>query len=200
MRGLEELEVVAVNGPPALCVLATCLGGFGKRPDLVVSGVNAGANTGRAVLHSGTVGAAFTANSFGVSSIAVSQALGESFHWETAAVVSASLVEWMAGINDTFTLNVNVPNLAIGPMTAHLAALDRGGEVQTAMFDSGHGELQLRLPTSHPESGSDSAILDSGCVSITPLHAIHVCGLAVNGALAEIETALAAADDEQRVA
>ena len=56
-----------IVGPPALCVMAARLGGFGDPPDLVASGINPGNNTGRAVLHSGTVGAALTAANLGMS-------------------------------------------------------------------------------------------------------------------------------------
>jgi 5'-nucleotidase len=72
VEGLEGVPVWAVGGPPGLCVLAARLGGFGDPPDLIVSGINSGANTGRAVLHSGTIGAALTAANFGASGIAVS--------------------------------------------------------------------------------------------------------------------------------
>src|SRR5690349_6817736 len=66
-------EVWTVNGPPGLCVMFTRLGAFG-RFDLVVSGINPGANVGRAVYHSGTVGAALTARHGGMTGIAISQA------------------------------------------------------------------------------------------------------------------------------
>jgi 5'-nucleotidase len=69
---LDGVPAYAVAGPPGLCVLTARLGGFGDPPDLVVSGINPGANTGRAVLHSGTVGAALTAANFGCRGLAVS--------------------------------------------------------------------------------------------------------------------------------
>jgi 5'-nucleotidase len=72
LPGLAGVPAYAVDGPPGLCVLAARLGGFGVRPDLVVSGINPGCNTGRAVLHSGTVGAALTAANFGGRGLAVS--------------------------------------------------------------------------------------------------------------------------------
>lgn len=72
LPGLDGTECYAVAGPPGLCVLAARLGGFGDPPELVVSGINPGCNAGRAVLHSGTVGAALTAANFGVSGLAVS--------------------------------------------------------------------------------------------------------------------------------
>ena len=64
--GAPEITAFALPGPPGLCVLASRLGALGDPPDLVVSGINPGCNTGRAVLHSGTVGAALTAANFGV--------------------------------------------------------------------------------------------------------------------------------------
>jgi 5'-nucleotidase len=72
LPGLAGVPAYAVDGPPGLCVLAARLGGFGDPPELVVSGINPGCNTGRAVLHSGTVGAALTAANFGGRGLAVS--------------------------------------------------------------------------------------------------------------------------------
>nr|MDQ2754235.1 5'/3'-nucleotidase SurE [Actinomycetota bacterium] len=68
-------EAWTLDGPPALCVMFATLGAFGTVPDLVVAGINPGENTGRAVYHSGTVGAAVTARTRGVSAVAVSQAV-----------------------------------------------------------------------------------------------------------------------------
>ena len=61
LPGCEGIPAHALDGPPGLCVCAARLGAFGTPPDVVVSGINSGANTGRAILHSGTVGAALTA-------------------------------------------------------------------------------------------------------------------------------------------
>ena len=72
LPGLSGVPAYAVDGPPGLCVLTARLGGFGDPPDVVVSGINPGCNTGRAVLHSGTVGAALTGANFGVRGLAVS--------------------------------------------------------------------------------------------------------------------------------
>ena len=70
-------EAWSVTGPPALCVMFARLGVFGGPFDLVVSGINPGANSGRAIYHSGTVGAALTARNGGVSGLAVSQAVDD---------------------------------------------------------------------------------------------------------------------------
>ncbi|MHB8661516.1 MAG: 5'/3'-nucleotidase SurE [Acidimicrobiales bacterium] len=115
----------AVSGPPALCVMFARLGAFGPPFDLVVAGINPGANVGRAVYHSGTVGAALTARAGGISGVAVSQAVAEGGiegqgwdemlrdqRWDTAAAVAAAVVGALVEQPPTapVVLNVNVPN------------------------------------------------------------------------------------------
>jgi 5'-nucleotidase len=120
-------EAWAVNGPPGLCVMLMRLGVFG-RFDLVVSGINPGANVGRAVYHSGTVGAALTARNSGVSGVAVSQAVagfgveGQGWdemiadqHWDSAAEVGSRVVDAVlrSTPSEPVVVNVNVPNLPL---------------------------------------------------------------------------------------
>src|SRR5690606_32839603 len=62
--GLDDIPAYSIAGPPGLAVMASMLGAFGDPPDLVVSGINAGINTGHSVIHSGTVGAVLTARTF----------------------------------------------------------------------------------------------------------------------------------------
>ncbi len=118
----------AVSGPPALCVMFARLGLFGGPFDLVVAGINPGANVGRSVYHSGTVGAALTARNGGINAVAVSQSVEdfgvegqgweemlEAQRWHTAArvaqVVVGALVDHLP--DDPRVLNVNVPNLEL---------------------------------------------------------------------------------------
>jgi 5'-nucleotidase len=119
-------EAWSVTGPPALCVMFARLGVFGAPFDLVVSGINPGANAGRAIYHSGTVGAALTARNGGVSGLAVSQAVDDfgiegqgsddmlaDQHWDTAAEIGIKVARAM--LDDLpvepIVLNVNVPNV-----------------------------------------------------------------------------------------
>jgi 5'-nucleotidase len=119
-------EAWTVNGPPGLCVMFARLGVFGP-VDLVVAGINPGANVGRAVYHSGTVGAALTARNGGISGVAVSQAVSDygvegqgwdemiaAQRWDTAARVGAEVVAAVltAPPTDPVVVNVNVPNVA----------------------------------------------------------------------------------------
>ncbi len=152
-REIEDLigvEAYAVDGPPGLCAFSTVLGGFGGPPDILVSGINAGANLGRAVLFSGTVGAALTAVQFGVPAMAVSLGThgeGEDRHWDTAAVCAASLVHSVHAAGTHGALNVNVPNVrpyAVRGMKA--ASLALGGTVQArdGRDIAGHARVELR--------------------------------------------------------
>jgi 5'-nucleotidase len=128
--GLEGVEAWTVSGPPALCVYFAKLGAFGALPDLVVSGINPGANVGRSIYHSGTVGACLTARTGGIPSVAVSQevsataevegqgfeeALGDQL-WDSAATVTAHIVGGLLAqppTGDVTVLNINVPNLPL---------------------------------------------------------------------------------------
>ncbi len=118
-----------VAGPPALCVYFAHLGLFGPAPDLVVAGINPGANVGRSVYHSGTLGACIAARNFGTSGIAISQAApwGAAIEgqaatdvlamqkWHVAATVGRRFVN--AVLDDLPTepivANVNVPNVEL---------------------------------------------------------------------------------------
>ncbi len=95
--GLAGVPTYGIDGPPALAVILACVGGFGARPDLVVSGINHGVNVGRSALHSGTVGAALTAAHFGLRCLAVSIRWGsDPVPWDTPAALAGSLIPVLA--------------------------------------------------------------------------------------------------------
>ncbi len=104
-----------VTGTPADCVHIALKGLLDYRPDLVVSGINNGANMGDDTIYSGTVGAAMEAYLFGIPAIAFSQIEKGWAHVDAAARAARRLVEQierdrMLG-GPAFLLNVNVPNL-----------------------------------------------------------------------------------------
>jgi 5'-nucleotidase len=124
--GLDECW--AVGGPPALCVMFARLGAFGAPFDLVVSGINPGANVGRSVYHSGTIGACLSGRNGGISGVAVSQAVtgfgveGQGWDemlvgqkWHSAAAVADAFVEGLIAAMpaDPVVVNLNVPNLEL---------------------------------------------------------------------------------------
>ena len=106
-----------VTGTPADCVHIALKGLLGYRPDLVVSGINNGANMGDDTIYSGTVGAAMEAYLFGIPAIAISQIDRGWAHIDAAAVVARRLVQQIERQRlldgPVFLLNVNVPNRPI---------------------------------------------------------------------------------------
>ncbi|MGI9614481.1 MAG: 5'/3'-nucleotidase SurE [Acidimicrobiales bacterium] len=121
----------SVTGPPGLCVMFARLGAFGPLPDLIVSGINPGANVGRSVYHSGTVGAVLTGRNGKIPGLAVSQSVkdfaieGQGYdemlagqRWESAAAVAAEVAAAMLADlpDDVGVLNLNVPNLDVADM------------------------------------------------------------------------------------
>jgi 5'-nucleotidase len=129
---VEGIDVAwSVSGPPALCVMFARLGAFGEPFDLVVSGINPGANVGRSVYHSGTIGATLTGRNGGISGVAVSQAVsgfgveGQGWDdmlvgqkWHAAAAVADVIVGGLIADPpaDPVVINLNVPNLELADM------------------------------------------------------------------------------------
>ncbi len=186
-------EAWAVTGPPALCVMYARLGAFGDRFDLVVSGINPGANVGRAVYHSGTVGAALTARAGGMSGVAISQAVsgvgveGQGWdemlvdqRWDTAAAVAAAVVGALAETRPArpVAVNVNVPNCDVADLKgwrrATVGAIPpRVVERVTLEPKLGHeGAFHIRMdwgePVVLPEE-TDGGAVERGEVAVTYL-------------------------------
>ena len=187
------IPVHSLDAPPGTAVLAACLGAFGELPELVASGVNPGANTGHLVLHSGTVGAALTAASFGIPGIAVSLPWhdGHEYHWDTATSFAVAAVEWAAKPDDgPRVLNLNVPNVALADVRGvREADLAPHGEVWVASADASSGVLVLDLKGRDDDAapGTDVAALQAGCVAVTPL--VGVDRSAAIGAAEALEAA-----------
>ncbi|HEX3621755.1 MAG TPA: 5'/3'-nucleotidase SurE [Acidimicrobiales bacterium] len=177
--GFEDLVAFAVDGPPALAVLAARLGELGevaRSAAVVASGINLGPNTGTSVLFSGTVGAALAAANVGQSALAVSINSMVPRHLDTATLVAAAALEWLLEAPSGTVLNVNVPDLAVdrlaGVRQAPLAPL---GTVQVAAREPGPGPfaVQLRVSESQPPADSDTGLLRAGWVTVTPLLGIR---------------------------
>jgi len=103
-----------VDGTPSDCVHLALTGFLEFEPDLVVSGINHGANLGDDVIYSGTVAAAMEGRFLGLPTLAVSLVGKDLRHFETAASVASELVQKIerAPLASDVVLNVNVPNIA----------------------------------------------------------------------------------------
>ena len=166
-------EAYSINGPPALCVIVGHLEAFGPAPDLVLSGVNPGLNTGRSTLHSGTVGAALTAQNFGSKGLAVSlHSEDESLPWlwETAVSSAEFCLPIIESAKPKTILNVNVPGLPVGAMKGFKwARLAPFGAQRSALNSDGKGNLNFGLVETEyePDNETDLGVVLNGYTAIT---------------------------------
>jgi len=175
-----------VNGTPADCVHIALTGLLGYRPDLVVSGINNGANMGDDTIYSGTVGAAMEGYLFGIPAIAFSQTERGWGHIEEAARRARDLVLHMAPSIEVaakagpasavpWLLNVNIPNLPAEQIQGvKIARLGRRHAAERVITQtSPRGETMYWIGSAGPakddSEGTDFHATAQGFVSITPL-------------------------------
>ena len=173
--GAPELSAYSIAGPPGLAVMAACLGAFGDPPDLVVTGVNAGPNLGHACLHSGTVGAALTAATFGISALATSVDVSDPMQWATACSVLDEPLGLLARLPAATVLNLNAPALPEGQLRGlHWATLDRFGRVRVALAATGDRWLQMEYRSNETDldPGCDTALIERGYATLTAIEGI----------------------------
>lgn len=175
LDGLPDVAAFAMPAPPALITLVAVRGGFGPVPQLVLSGINRGANTGHAILHSGTVGAALTGAGSGCPAMAVSVAArwgrDEPLHWEAAARFVPQLLPVLEQAQSPLVLNVNAPDVPVGQLRGlQEATLAAFGTVQTNV-EVGDGYVQLALTGTGrgPEPGTDEAWLAAGHATVSAI-------------------------------
>ena len=166
-----------VNGTPTDCVHLAVTGMLDELPDMVVSGINHGANMGDDTIYSGTVAAATEGFQLGVPSVAVSLCSKVGAHFETAARVAREVVEMIVRqqTREPLLLNVNVPDVPYDELR---------GRVVTRLGKRHKAEAVVRTTTPRNETvywvGAAGAAQDAGegtdfhavanhQVSITPL-------------------------------
>jgi 5'-nucleotidase len=179
---LPGVEAYAVEAHPAFIVHASGRGWLDPEPDIVLSGVNYGANVGRSVLHSGTVGAALTASLHGWRGLAVSLDSGweipERPHWDTVAHVLPQALDLLLAADEGTVLSVNVPDRAaaeLGPLReAKLTEIGMAtitvrhhDEVDAAVLRATAGDL-----ATEPDPESDIALLAAGHPTVTRLTSV----------------------------
>lgn len=176
-----------VNGTPADCVHIALTGLLGYTPDLVVSGINNGANMGDDTIYSGTVGAAMEGYLFGVPAIAFSQTEKGWRHLDAAAAKARELVDFLApsiqahrlaaegGHHEPWLLNVNMPCLPLAQMQGFkIARLGRRHAAERVITQvNPRGETMYWIgaagPVKDDAEGTDFHATAQGHVSITPL-------------------------------
>lgn len=168
-----------VNGTPTDCVHVALTGLMEEMPDLVISGINDGANMGDDTIYSGTVAAAMEGYLLSIPSIAISLTQHDATHFETAARIAVELVQhYMSShIAPPVLLNVNVPDIPYDQLK---------GKVVTRLGKRHKAEPVIKLKTPRGEQvywvgaagqpndggeGTDFYAVNNNQVSITPIHA-----------------------------
>jgi len=170
----------AVNGTPTDCVLLAIRHLLNEqRPDLVLSGINAGGNLGEDITYSGTVAAAMEGTLLGIRAIALSQARtnGKATRWRTAAHHTAGVIKRLSATDwpRNVLINVNFPDVPAKEV-AGIAVTCQGrhkiGEMLTKGVDP-RGNPYVWIGAERDEDpsfpGSDLEAVHPGKISITPL-------------------------------
>jgi 5'-nucleotidase len=169
---MDGLDAHAVHAPTALIVMLAMQGGFGEAPDLVVSGINNGPNTGRSTLHSATVAAVLVAGYHGRSGLAVSQVDGAPQLWSTAATMARPLLDWLCHAPVATLLNLNVPNSDPGDVLGlRQAGLASVGGVKTVVLGRDETGIDIDLVPTRRElpPGLDSTLLREGWATVSAI-------------------------------
>ncbi len=176
----------ATDGTPVDCVRFADLGLLGAKPDLIVAGINHGANLGDDVTYSGTVAAAFEGIILGLPALAFSQQSqrremnfrpGHDFDFSYSAPLAAELVSHVIehGLPEGTLVNVNAP--AGEPNGIEVARLGKRlyeDELKLVEESESGGRKRYEIygfePSFEDEPGTDLAAVARGRVAITPIH------------------------------
>ena len=172
---IETVPAYAVQAAPGFIAFTAVRGAFGRQPDCLLSGINIGPNTGQVVLHSGTVGAALTAATYGVPAAAFSLDISESGdaeHWRQASDVALEVLPVLRHLPPGVVLNVNIPAAPTGRIKGiRQARLAVAGAVELNLVESTAGHLHVTMAETgkQPAPGTDSALLAAGYAVVTAI-------------------------------
>ncbi|MEZ2223367.1 5'/3'-nucleotidase SurE [Rhizobium sp. RCC_161_2] len=174
-------HIYSVSGTPGDCAaLAIRHLMLLSPPDLVISGINRGANLGNETVFSGTVGAAMTAMLLGIPAIAMSQAFSDrnKVPWDTSKRLAPKIIKALVskGWARDVCLNVNIPD-AVADNVQEIRTTTQGiGYLNDIHIVQGKDPrdlpyfwLKLARSTDNDSEGSEAAVLRSGAISVTPL-------------------------------
>lgn len=174
---MTQLGFYKVDGTPTDCVHLALTGLLDKEPDMVVSGINAGANLGDDVIYSGTVAAATEGRFLGLPALAVSLAGKQELHYASAARATGLIIQQLLQnpLAEDTILNINVPDLPwaqIKGFRATRLGFRHRAEPVVQQLDP----YQRRIywvgppgPEQDAGEGTDFFAVNNGYVSVTPL-------------------------------
>ncbi len=167
-----------VDGTPTDCMMLAVRALLGRRPDLIASGINVGANLGDDVTYSGTVAGAFEGMLLGVPSFAISNISHRPQHMESGARFAVQLARRILdhGLPPDTALNVNMPDLPYdslaGVAVTRMGRRNYKDEIVERVDPRGGTYYWIggAEPTHVTESGTDFEAIENKKVSVTPLH------------------------------
>ena len=166
-----------VNGTPTDCVHLAITGLLDEEPDMVVSGINSGANMGDDVLYSGTVAAAMEGRFLGLPAIAVSMTSYDPLHYETGVRAIANIIDRLRSepLQKTCILNINVPDVpwdkVKGYRITRLGNRHKSEGVIRQTDPRGDAMYWVGPPGAAQDAGegTDFHAIEQNFISITPL-------------------------------
>ena len=170
-------EGYAVNGTPADSVKIAVQAIMKKKPDLIISGINAGANVGQSLLYSGTISAASEGTLLGIPSIAISLDVLRDMNFSTSKIVATKIASMVInnGLPKDILLNVNVPKDIEGGINGYQVTrqgaiyfkdnFDKREDPRGRIYYWMSGEVK----DTDNDLKSDGVAIKKGYVSITPL-------------------------------
>lgn len=171
LAGLPGVRALAVEASPSMIALMGSRGGLGFQPEVVLSGINHGPNTGQFILHSGTAGAAFTAINQGIPGLALSFNTRAAQNWDTAAEVARRSIDWFLDhLSTDAILNVNIPDVSMAEFKGFRSAtLARQGAVSADVvtFGEGHVTMTFRRDAGELLPDSDTVLIRQGFATVT---------------------------------
>jgi 5'-nucleotidase len=180
----------SISGTPADCIKLAVVELLDQRPDLVISGINPGANVGVNLNYSGTVAAAKEATFYGIAALAVSVQVDKIPDYNLAADFIAHVVPMVSakGLPPGIFLNINVPSSVPTGEPAEVRISRQGRTMYDEYFDKRQDPRNRiyywqgsELEPRYRQSDSDGAVLQQKCISITPVR----CDMTDYGALDE---------------
>lgn len=181
VRG-RSVPTYSCSGTPADCVILGAYEACEEFPDLLVSGINCGANLGDDINYSGTVAAAIEGSIMGIPSIAVSLAIQWSerdvqLNWQAASDLTLRLVrEWRTRLPQTSFLNLNVPNIKDGQALRGIRVTRQGRkryDERLLREEDGQRGAMFRISGRYDmrsaETGTDLEAVREGYASVTPI-------------------------------
>lgn len=171
-------DVIRVDGTPTDCVHLAITGLLEQEPDMVISGINAGANMGDDVIYSGTVAAAMEGRFLGLPAIAISLTGGHHCrHYEAAAEVAKLFIRQLASnpLPQDTILNINVPDMPFeqlsGYQSTRLGHRHKAEPVIKAEDPRGRDIYWVGPPGAEQDAGpgTDFYAVRNGYVSVTPI-------------------------------